>query len=168
MLLIVACASPVAPPGDAAVAPASVAPVSLDAAAPPPVLPRLGPPLTAHCTSGGKAGSSFRIELDPKTLRGSVWFSTSGAAPDRKLKVTGIVGGNTTVLVFAGYPADDLVNIHGVRRPLPRAERLVVGRSVIASLANIGDETRLAFAGAVDFTTDARFARGEERAMGCS
>lgn len=131
-------------------------------------MPRVGPPLGAQCSSGGKVGSRFMIELDPKTLRGTLIFATSGAAPDRRLNIVGRVAGNTTVLVFAGYRADDLVNVHGKRRPRPRGERLVVGRSVLGSLANIGTGTRLVFDGAVDFQTNAHFAPGEERAMSCS
>jgi hypothetical protein len=142
-------------------------PVPVDAATPF-VAPRVGAPLNVHCMSGGKSGSMFMIELDAKTLRGTLLFSTSGAAPNRKLKIVGKPAGNTTVLVFAGYPSDDLVNIHGVRRPRPRGERLVAGKSVLGSVANIGTTTKLTFDGALDFTKGARFAPGEQHAMGCS
>jgi hypothetical protein len=169
VVLLAACSSPAVappPPADAPLPPRRE-PVPADAAVPF-VVPKVGAPLSAHCMSGGKSGSMFLIELDPKTLRGTLLFSTSGAAPNRRLKILGKPAANTTVLVFAGYPSDDLVNIHGVRRPRPRGERLVVGKSVIGSLANIGTETKLTFDGAVDFVTNARFAPGEDRTMGCS
>jgi hypothetical protein len=171
LVLLAACSSktpvPTEVPADAAIVMAPSDPVPPDAAVVARPL-KVGAPLAARCMSGGKSGSSFMIEIDPKKLRGTLWFSTSGAAPNRKLNVIAKPAGNTTVLLFGGYPHDDLVNVHGVRRPRPRGERLVIGKSVLGSLANIGPDTTLTFDGAVDFVTGARFEPGEERTMGCS
>jgi hypothetical protein len=170
LVLLAACSSSKAPPAelpaDAAVVAAPRDPVPPDAAEPLPEI-RVGAPLYGNCSSGGKGGSSFLIEIDAKKLRGTLRFSTAGAAPDRKLNVIAKPAGNTTVLLFGGYPHDDLVNIHGKRRPRPRGERLVIGKSVIATLANIGPATKLTFDGAVDFVTGASFAPGETRTMDC-
>ena len=170
LVLLAACSSktpaPVEVPADAAVVTAPSDPVPPDAAVVERPL-KIGAPFEAHCSSGGKGGSSFMIEIDPKKLRGTLWFSTAGAAPDRKLDVIARPAGNTTVLLFGGYPHDDLVNVHGVRRPRPRGERLVVGKSVIGTLANIGPDTMLTFDGAVDFVTGARFEPGHEREINC-
>ncbi|MBA3499138.1 MAG: hypothetical protein M4D80_40345 [Myxococcota bacterium] len=171
IVLLAACSSktppaPTAVPADAAIVMAPSDPVLPDAAEPERPL-KFGAPLEATCFSGGKGGSIFRIEVDPKRLRGTLWFSTAGAAPDRKLNVIAKPVGNTTVLLFGGYPHDDLVNVHGVRRPRPRGESLVIGKSVIGSLANIGPDTKLTFDGAVDFVTGASFAPGDERTIDC-
>lgn len=170
LVLLAACSSktPAPPevPADAAIVMAPSDPVPPDAAEVMEPL-KIGAPLYGNCSSGGKGGSAFLIEIDPKKLRGTLWFSTAGAAPNRKLNVIAKPAGNTTVLLFGGYPHDDLVNVHGVRRPRPRGERLIVGKSVIATLANIGHETKLTFDGAVDFVTGGSFAPGEHRMMDC-
>ncbi len=170
IVLLAACSpptpAPTAVPADAAIVMAPSDPVLPDASVPERPL-KFGAPLEATCLSGGKGGSVFTIEIDPKKLRGTLWFATAGAAPDRKLNVIAKPVGNTTVLLFGGYPHDDLVNVHGVRRPRPRGERLVIGKSVIGSLANIGPDTKLTFDGAVDFVTGARFEPGHERTIDC-
>jgi len=158
LLALVACSSssskPTAVPIDAAPMPVAM-PTDASIDAPAFELPRLGAPLYCRSSEAGKGGS-IEIVIDAQTLRGSLERFTAGPAPRRRIRVTAKSAGNTTVLLFAGYIRDDSTNQRGVAKPRPTGERLVVGKSIVARMVNVGAHTKLFLDGDVDFKTGAR------------